>query len=243
MQEHLMESYKYHRQRDHAAFVALETARADVANGKRRYSGSFWRDSAWNPKTSSYGCKHCRWIEDTQRAGLRLVGTYDEIMRRNERRADHTAWFVDPWQEETATPVVYQLPARNGRSVFAYGYDDWNNKGAAFLCFDNDADDEIEAARFADSLTERMSEAEREYQEAWQAGRQFESLADDIKDARTVIRELAAELRQASIAQDSLICKTLRESIERKFREIERARDKRRELESDYGHCDAFRDA
>jgi hypothetical protein len=241
MHANTLEAYRYWRRRGVAALSALSRAREDTANNKRRYtSASFIRESAWNPPCSHWGGKHCRWVEDTERAGLRRVGTYDEIMRANDRRAGHLGWFVNEFCDETAVPVVFRLPARNGQSVFAYGYDDWNNKGAAFLCFDNDAEDEIEAARYADGLTERMAEEERAYQEAWQAGARFVDLAEEIKTAREQIRALLGELRTIVIPANSVTCATLRASIQREFREINAARKTRAKLFSEFGHAAGF---
>lgn len=242
----LIENFRYHRRARRNATLALELARKDVAAGKRRYTSATYSRGGNNPLHDSDGYKMCAWIEDT--SAMRRVGTAQEISRRNDSRAvDHMGWYLDDWQEETAVPVVYQLPARNGAPFFAYGYDDWNNNGAAFLCFANDASDDLEAARYADGLTESMAERERDYRRAWEAGNKFVSLADDIKEARVVIRQLAAELRQwhaqGFFRADSAICCTLREAIERRFSAINEAREERETLFRDYGRDSGFQDA
>jgi hypothetical protein len=248
----LIEAFRFHRGPNRAckrnAKLALESARKDVAAGKRRYTSATYPKTYANPFHDSHGFKLCAWIENV--STMRRVGTFAEIMRKNDNfRSAHDGWYLsdDNWDGETAVPVVYQLPARNGAPFFAYGYDDWNNPGSAFLCFANDAEDELEAARFADQLTERMAETERDYRRAWEAGNKFVSLADDIKEARNVIRTLAAELlqwrKQGLMRADSAICQTLRDAIERRFDSINEARAERETLFSDYGREPGFQDA
>lgn len=240
MLDNLLEAYRYHRQRNKRAWSAWELALEDVKTGKKRYASGFTPYSAYNPATDAFGFKACRWIENTSRAGLRRVGTYDEICRKHGNYRGHLGWYLDDDGWQTAVPVVFRLPARNGQGVFAYGYDDPNNEGAAFLCFANDTEDELEAARFAYKLTERMAETERDYQRAWQAGRQYEDLAQEISAKRVTVRELARELKTVAIPAKSLICGTLRASINRLFTEINEAREQREKLFEDYGQQTGF---
>jgi hypothetical protein len=156
------------------------------------------RSGAYNPRAEDsdkvrgyrYVRTHARWIEDTARAGLRLVGNAADIVRDLP-----TGWYCDNFQSETFAAVVYRLPARNGQPVFVYGYADPWNTGAAFLCFDNDAETDRDAARFADSFTERRAEESREFYAKEQAATDIEEAREAIREARDEHSELCAEIR------------------------------------------------
>ena len=133
-----------------------------------------------------HGYKHVRWVDNVS-CGLRRVGFADEIMRGEgySRAIDHKGWFIreDGDGGEVYRGVVYQLPARHGLPQYVYGYDDPNNEGAALLCFGPSVD-KCGAARSADRFAEIFAEYEREYDRAWQAGRRYEELDEEIKDMR-----------------------------------------------------------
>lgn len=240
MNEHLLENYRYHRRarfyRQRPAAAALKMAREDLAKGKRHYTQAFDAGPIYNPETEAFGHKHCRWVEDV--SDLRKVGTLDEVLRANHRRSDYTGWHVDPDGHEVAIPAVYQLPSRKGRKLYAYGYDDWTNPNAAFLCFDLEPEDELEAARAADHLTERMAEDERAYQEAWQKGREYDDLGAEVAASRKRLLALFAELRQTKLS--GAICQTLRETILAKVEEISEARRERAKLLDEWGSQPGF---
>jgi hypothetical protein len=148
----------------------------------------------WKPRTG----KHVRWIESTERAGLRLVGFADEIARAEgyPRSIDHTGWFTDPYGDSDGSMrgIVFRLPARDGASVYVYGYADPHNDGAALLCFDNDADSPMEAARYADSFAERHAEEEREYQVKEMAKERAAELRESAKGSRSELRQIREQL-------------------------------------------------
>jgi hypothetical protein len=233
-----VQAYRYHRRKyRNDAPTALKLARADAAAGKRRYSSPVY---AYNPEGEAWGFHHCRWIEDAHEAGLRLVGTAYDVSRKNDSRCvDHGGWYVD--QDQTvAVPMVFRLPSRKGQSVFAYGYEDYNNPGSYYLCFANDRETELEAAKAADRMTESMAEEERTYQEAWQNGRQYDDLGDEIKAERIALRELIVELRAFKADPESAICRTLRSAVREALWRLNRLRKERAELKSDWGHMPGF---
>lgn len=243
MNTELLSAYRYHRQRRRTASNALALARTDSAAGTKRYTSASTRINPYNPRCSYFGGNHCRWIEDTHRAGLRRLGTAYEVSRRNNSRAiDHTGWYLDDYCDETASPAVFQLPARHGQPIYVYGYDDPYNDGAAFLCFDNAAETDMDAARYADQITQRMAEEERQHYRAWRAGDQYAQLETEIADTRAEIRALIAELRAVTLPKDGAICATLRSAIRAARSTITDNHSKRAQLLADYGDHPGFRE-
>ena len=160
----------------------------------------------YNPESTSN--KHCRWIESTRLAGLRFVGFSDEILPR----MGHRGWYADSFQDETYRGAVYQLPARHGQSVYVHGYNDPNNKGAAFLCFES-TDDKEDAARWADGMAERMAEDSREYEAKDSAQVQIGELRDEIAQHRADARAIVREMKANRVAYGPAVCRALRDHI------------------------------
>lgn len=239
MDEATKQNFAYWRARRQTASVALREARADTAKGKRRY-GACVPAIGYNPRRDAYGFKACAWIENAA-DGLRLKGFADEI----RKSIGHKGWYTDEdGFNEVLRGIVYQLPARNGEARFVYGYADPNNKGAAYLSFDYETDED-EAARLADRLAERVADEEREYNRAWQAGADYAELGEDVKGARRAILELVAERRKARELAASgfpAICDTLRAEVSRLYSRIVKAREKRAELLDNYGTEAAFKE-
>jgi hypothetical protein len=214
-----------------------------LANRKEGKGYRNYRCGAYNPPTDQplYGENHVRWVEDTDRAGLRSVGYADEVYRG----ISHRGWFTNEFQDEVYRGIVFRLPARHGEGRFVYGYEDPNNPGAALLSFDP-CDEEKDAARWADRFAERSAEEEREYQEAWQARRRFDDLDDDVKTARELLINLCGEARAArrlSLPNFPKICGVIRGKVSDLLEEIKGSRQKRAELEAGYSRHAAWRDA
>lgn len=183
-----------------------------------------------------HGYKNVRWVENASR-GLRLVGFADKIVR-----IDHKGWYTDDeGVNDVYRGVVYQLPSRGGEPQYVYGYADPCNDGCALLCFDAEMDKE-NAAHAADRFAEIFAEHERDYNRAWQAGRNYEELANEIIEARTEALKIAAEMRAAKKGrfEAPTICYTLRRNILALYRSIQTARAKRAELFDNFGSCDGF---
>jgi hypothetical protein len=68
-----------------------------------------------------------RWIEAPESRGLRFVGLQDDAARKADMRLDATGYYLDNDGGETVSGVVYQLPARKGRTRFLAGYADPHN--------------------------------------------------------------------------------------------------------------------
>jgi hypothetical protein len=180
-----------------------------------------------------HGYKSVRWVEHASR-GLRLVGFADKIVR-----IDHKGWYTheDGDPDETYRGVVYQMPARDRKERFAYGYADPNNDDCALLSFELDADTKEEAARYADRFAEIFAEEARDYDRAWQAGRRYETLGEEVSELRTEALAIGEEMRAAKRANVAAptICARLRADVLSLYRRIQKARKERAELLDNFG--------
>lgn len=192
------------------------------------------------PPERAHGYRGVRRVENVS-LGLRLVGFADEVSRSEGRRGiDHKGWFTDDMESEVYRGVVYQLPSR-GAPLYVYGYADPNNDDCALLSFDPESD-KLDAARYADHFAESFADEEREYNEAWQAGRRADDIADEIKSARKEALALGEEMRAAKAANVAAptICATLRSKIRSLYHNIQEARKERAELIENFGHRPGF---
>lgn len=116
------------------AAQSLAEARSEYArdpakawNRVRYESEAIWSRGVLNGAKDEDGC---RWIEAPALVGLRFVGLYHDV----DKSARHNGWWLDPdGMGETVSGVVYQLPARKGRTRFLAGMNDPFNDGSARL--------------------------------------------------------------------------------------------------------------
>jgi hypothetical protein len=110
------------------------------------------------------------------------------------------------------------------------------------LCFGDIETDKMDAARAADSFAERFAESARDYDRAWQAGRRYDDLAEQVVDMRREVLDLGKEMRAArKLGLDApSICHALRSTIVSLYRNIQKARKERAKLLDDFGTCDGF---
>lgn len=232
-----MRAYRWRRQNGKAAVDAFRFAQFDVLNGKARYPKSGFE--GWNLQSES----GARWVENLSDAGLRLVGYADEL-----RDLRHKGWYADAFESEVYRGAVLQLPGRNGRARYVAAYEDPNNAGAYLVdvsrpavfegdklgAWDSQKEDSgaVECARAADSFAEHCAEEAREYDDAWQRGRQFAQKADEIKAARAEALAILAERRRlAKLAPEApAACAALVSTVRRLIQDIAEARAERREL-------------
>lgn len=176
------------------AAEALAEARAIVAAGKYEFGPRFAAGFGSNRPGPDGGL----YVENPEAAGLRYVGTAEELAGRYSRIPG--GYYLDSdGFGETVTGVVYQMAGRNGRARFVAGHaDPWNGKpgaGPACLWFGEIFESEpgagadlgrgegakAEAARAADSHAERMAEREREYRETYRAGQEARQKAAEAR--------------------------------------------------------------
>lgn len=188
-----------------------------------------------------------RWIESTADAGLRFVGWADEL----PGGPDHTGWFTDEHGDGmTLRGGVWQLPGKGGAVRLLYGYAEWEgrgemNPGSAALCVSDivnapgqsewegvrDLPETRDAARWADGLAESVAERERDYSEAYNAGRKAAERDNAAAEARRELLPLLAELRTLRrdrvAGETPAACKALRSAVDSLLETISAKRAKR----------------
>lgn len=202
------------------AFYKSKIGQHSVKNWREVAKGShYWSKSAarvrtvFNPRVET---TQKRWVEDVQAAGLRFVGYADEVVSLR-----HTGWFTDDQQGDKYRGAVWQLPARNGESLFVYGYEDGCNPGSALIDFDV-TNDKGDAARWADGMAERDAEDAREWYAKDQAEQQVAELAESIVETRADVRRLLAERRQLKRQglENAAVCELFAERVGRLLGEV-----------------------
>lgn len=194
------ESLIYPEHKGKHAAIALAKAKQNVSagsNSNKCCNGRIWGKGDINGKSfSAYGENSVRWIEKPEQ-GLRLVGLAHNVGKAGHRymndAVEHSGWFLDDFQHETVSGVVYQLPGKDGKARYLVGYaDPWNTtkkgsgpallsmkviEGETIHCSYDDDAALRDAARCADGIAERMAEIERNYQRAYHKGSQARELA------------------------------------------------------------------
>lgn len=203
--------------------VVRETNQAD-----KRASKSISYNAEWTPDGTR---EKYRWVEYPE-DGLRFVGKVHEIGAKGYRRHDpdlrqminHTGWFINSFQEETVCGLVYQLPARNGESVYVPAVSDYCGSDGAILDFHSTTSDLADAIRRADGMAEAYAEREREYQAKEDTKIRIEEIEEEIKTERSDLLTLVRELRAncAKFAGMSAVRSAIREHIKRVRRTCEK---------------------
>ena len=240
------DAYFYHRSKGRPARRALTYAQADVATGRYRYPGTYPNSLpvyGWGNKRASDGSI---WIERLDAAGLRFVGYADEIASIR-----HKGWYTsdDNIRDEALRGVVVRMQAVGGTPRFLAAYEDPNNSGTyridpswIHIGTSYEGEAERECARAADAFAERCAEEERDYNRAWQAGRHFEELGEEVKATRRKLLALIAEAR-ASCKQKAfgpLVRETLGKAIEEGLETIRKARADRADLFANFSRQPGF---
>lgn len=236
--------------------IALQLARADVANGKIRYPapirGNSMRAGSDSDKPGSV------YVENPESFGLRLVGRVSPDFRRGPF-SDNAAegWYDNPYGESfkdgsgLVYGLVYQLPARKGKSRFVAAYQFGESDSGALIDFgtihvspfaggtdDTAREDDAahDAARDADYLAKKAAEAEREYKTAWRAGSDYAEHAADVATTRKQVLGILSE-RRAAMHNNAItdgdyfqLCDAIRVRVRDLLRDIAKARAAMREL-------------
>lgn len=240
---HVASHYRYFRNVRHMpATAALEAAKALPAayvKGREYYGPT---GGAGAPDGDGL-----RWIESTAGAGLRFVGdACDLIGGRNVP----TGYYTDAEGDySTLRAGVWQLSGKGRHARLVAGYREFygkseTNEGSASIdcrtiyrvdmrdAFGNldEMDETREAARAADGIAESTAEREREYNEAYQAGRKAAEIDAEGIDARKELLPLLAELRAIRRAGDKgtpAICRALRSRVDSLLETISEKREAR----------------
>jgi len=141
--------------------------------------------------------------------GWRDRGNADSILNLR-----YSAWYADEDGDETYTPHVWQIPARNGKSQFVAGYTEGegpsreNVSGYCVLVLDGGKlalyDTQEEAAREADHLAERNAERQREYDVRWHEAQEHDEARNDARQVLSAARGEAAAIIEAWREQQSI---------------------------------------
>jgi len=106
-------------------------------------------------------------------------------------RINHTGWFCDEYQDGKLRGIVMRLPKGKG---FLAGWSMGEGMSSSVDC--DIIDNEIDAARTADSLAENAAEREREYQDEQEEIRLKEEKEQEEKDAGLEEEERVQELAE-----------------------------------------------
>lgn len=240
---HVASHYRYFRNvRQMPATAALEAAKALPAayvKGREYYGPT---GGAGAPDAEGL-----RWIESTAGAGLRFVGdACDLIGGRNVP----TGYYTDAEGDySTLRAGVWQLPGKGRHARLVAGYREFDgksetNEGSARIdcrtvyrvdmsdSFGNldEMDETREAARAADGIAESTAEEQRDYNEAYAAGRKAAELDAEGIAARGELLPLLAELRAIRRAGDKgtpAICRALRSRVDSLLETISEKREAR----------------
>jgi len=262
MDQNLIDAYRWHRQQypSYRATRAIEYARKDVAEGKKRYPHSAKHQYSGNWQSlesmSRYGSRayYC----DDWPDGWRNLGNVGEIRTESTYRGryvDHNGWYTDDDYGETIAGYVLQLPARNGSPLYVPGTKQSDCDRVTLYPLDH-YDDIGECARAADRYGELSAEQERDYQRAWRAGTEA---AEKNQEAIELRREIITVCRDLRLARSTLrirapsdpwlswqgaaierLCGIARDKVQSLLTDLYKAREERDELRDNYGREAAF---
>lgn len=231
---------------------AIALARADVAQGKRRYPSGY---RGGNGVCWQSGKPGLAYVEKPESVGLRLVGKVEaECGGRNGywSNRETCGWYTDPYGDVfrdgtgLCWGVVYQLSGRNGESRFVAGYQFGGCDGGPTLDLGTiyseprgeydtsptEQDATRDAARSADSMAQHAAEEEREYQTAWQAGSAYASEGETIAEARQAALAILKERHAVKGDKGAYpaLCAAIRDRVTDLLSTISEARAKRANL-------------
>ena len=189
-------SYAWWRRQGRTARAAVALMREDVATGTVRFPRHYPEASQ---SQAAYGEDRVRWIEDPETSGLRLVGLAHDVCSG----ITHRGRFLHPdgCLGEVVCGVIYQMSGKDGRARYLAGYaDPWNSdetgRGPALVCLDPMVGARLDrygardhdyvlgsVAHRADRIAGRMAEEERDYRQAYEAGRDARQAGRDMREA------------------------------------------------------------
>lgn len=231
----LQSAFFYHRSKGRPASSAIIFARGDIAAGRERHTFSYGGrplNYGWGNSRSDEGI----WVERLDAAGLRFVDYADKLVGLG-----HTGWYTedDGDNGESLRGVVVRMSARDGSSRYLPAYECPNIPGSYRIDVREIYSESDECARAADSFAESNAEQERDYNRAWQAGRRYEDLAEEITTTRKSLLSLIMEAKAA--CKERRIGPAVRAAIGREIKYglavIRIAREKRGNLLDDFGRA------
>ncbi len=183
-----------------------------------------------------------RWVEHPS-SGLRFVGKAHEIRGSGDGNmpyfdrslVEHNGWYTDNYQNETVWGEVYQLPARDGKSIYVPSVSDPNNDGAC-IDFRAGTEDLTDAIRWSDSMAEKWAEEEREYQAKDAAETRKEEIKAEITQLYADFKALARETRAncKELTGMPAVIQLIREEYRRVKCEVRSLRKECKKLDDNY---------
>ena len=132
-----------------------------------------------------------RWIEHPENF-FRYVDKYQDIYTG---RNSHGGWYIDPFQNDTVSGVVYQLTGKKGKPRYIAGHEDGYNEEYVKFNVRNVFDEKEDAARDADEMARIYAEKSVEDYVKTHAEDAIEENKREIKEICKVIKEICLELR------------------------------------------------
>lgn len=166
------------------------------------------------------GTEYPVWYTFANDGGMERVDAVHDVMRKLDRRFDHTGWYADPDGDNTYVGHVAKLP--HGRYLAGYLMKD----NGEWVWFQKLYDDLEEAARAADGHAEYSAEEERKYQTRWREARDIE---DEIEEHEKEAKKCYALRHHPRLGEEA------RGELADLF---EKVRNKRQRLADDYKDVD-----
>ena len=132
-----------------------------------------------------------RWIEHPENH-FRFVGKYQDIYKG---RNSHNGWYLDPFQQDTVSGVVYQLTGKDKKPRYIAGHEDGYNEDYVKINVRDIFDEKEDAAREADEMARIYAEKSVEDCIETHAEGAIEENKHKIKEIREIIKEICLELR------------------------------------------------
>lgn len=197
-----------------------------------------------------------RWFESTADVGLRFVGWADEL----DGGPSHSGWYCseENMNGDTLRGGVWQLPGLKGQARLVYGYAEHEgrgemNPGSVAIVVSHivlgERDDGIslpgeavrDAARWADGIAESVAEERRDYDSAYQVGREAAEADAEVLEAHAELLPLMGELRalrRSDVAAETpKACQALRRTVDSLLETIS---EKRAERDKLWGDCGSY---
>lgn len=203
-------------------------------NARRRYQKN---GPQWGPVFMDGG-EPVRFLECVEGSGLVVVAD-NATERMTGRRT--TGYYVDAWQDRSQHGAVLGTRGEDvggsPRARYFAAIPDPDNDGAFRVLWRPQATFS-EAAAMADSWAERDAESQREYDAAWQAGRRFAEIAEEIAEDRREALQILRDRRAAS--GSPALCAVIRDKVESLVESIREARAARERLAQGDGEGAAY---
>jgi hypothetical protein len=174
-----------------------------------------------------------RWIEHPENH-FRYVGKYQDIYKG---RNSHDGWYLDPFQHDTVSGVVYQLTGKKGKPRYIAGHEDGYNEEYVKFNVRNVFEEKEDAAREADEMARIYSERSVEDYIQTNAEDAIEQRKDEIKEIRKVIKEICFEFRNEKSRMSQIIVHAIISDIRNKVKDIRFLLKEIKKYEDDPSWC------